>query len=117
MSCFYPCRLCGDAYHSVAGPDAEDGSARTLPSAVRKKKAVVEFDRDEDDIPILNDPSLMMARVMEPMVRQFLSIHYSESISNQKRSKSYICVCRQVLEWNEDCRGLDRAFREPRQHG
>ena len=64
------------------GPGGEDGDAGALPTTLRRKKAAVEFDRDEDDAPILNDPSQMMARVMEPMVRQFLSIYYSESISS-----------------------------------
>jgi hypothetical protein len=40
----------------------------------------VEFDRDDDDVPILDDPSQMMAQVMEPMVRQFLAIHYSKPV-------------------------------------
>ena len=51
-----------------------------LPTTQRRKKAVVEFDRDEDDAPILNDPSHMLVQTMEPMVRKFLSIYYSESV-------------------------------------
>jgi hypothetical protein len=62
------------------GPDTQAKDTRTLPTARRKKKVPVEFDREDDDTPILEDPSQMMARVMEPMVRQFLSIHYSTSI-------------------------------------
>ena len=50
-----------------------------MPTA-RKKKVPVEFERDDDNAPILNSPSQMMARAMEPMVRRFMSIHYSESV-------------------------------------
>jgi hypothetical protein len=63
----------------VVGADMQDGDEEALPSTKRKKKLLVDFDRDDNGGPILNDPSQMIARVMEPMVRQFMSIHYSES--------------------------------------
>jgi hypothetical protein len=59
--------------------DLQDGDKMALPTTKRKKKTF-EFDVDDDENPILDDPSQMMARVMEPMVRQFLSIYYSMSI-------------------------------------
>jgi hypothetical protein len=80
VSCSCHCIPYGNAYSSVTGAHAEDSDRGTLPTILRNKKAVVEFDRDENDAPVLVDPSGMMARVMEPVVRQFLSIHYSESI-------------------------------------
>ena len=43
----------------------------------------MEFELDDNDAPILEDPSQMMARDMEPIVRQYMSIHYSESFKNQ----------------------------------
>ena len=59
----------------------QDGNEEALPSTKRKKKLLVDFDRDDNGGPILEDPSQMIAQVMEPMVRQFMSIHYSESTS------------------------------------
>jgi hypothetical protein len=43
----------------------------------------VEFDLDDNDAPILNDPSQMTARDMEPVVRQYMSVHYSEYFTCQ----------------------------------
>ena len=69
--------LYADPYYLLAGPDAPDTVA--LPTTQRKKKAVVEFELDDNGVPILSDPSQLMARDMEPLVRQYMSIHYSES--------------------------------------
>jgi hypothetical protein len=66
-------------FRPFVGINVRDGNAASLPTTKRKKKQH-DFDRDDNDAPILNDPSQMMARVMEPMVRQFMSIHYSESV-------------------------------------
>lgn len=43
----------------------------------------MEFELDDNDAPILKDPSQMMAWDMEPIVRQYMSIHYSESSKGQ----------------------------------
>jgi hypothetical protein len=67
------------------GTDAQAEDAGSLLTTHRKKKKVlVEFERDDDDAPILEDPSRMMARVMEPMVRQFLTIYYGKSIEGDR---------------------------------
>jgi hypothetical protein len=91
----------------------EDGGP--LPNTKRKKK-LLEFDRDDNDVPILEDPLKMIARVMEPVVRQFLSIHYSESIYPRRRNLMYLIfiLSRHFFQWKEDCRRLDGAFRKPR---
>jgi len=73
--------LYADSHHLLAGPDAPDTVA--LPTTQRKKKAAVEFELDDNDVPILSDPSQLMARDMEPLVRQYMSIHYSESCKGE----------------------------------
>ena len=50
----------------------------SLPTTKRKTKQLVLFDQDENNLPLLDNPSQMMARVMEPMVRQFMAAHYSK---------------------------------------
>jgi hypothetical protein len=62
-----------------AGTDAQDRDGGALPNKKRKKKLLLEFDRDDNGVPMLENPSQMIARAMEPVVRQFLAIHYSES--------------------------------------
>ena len=61
----------------------------TLPTTRRKKNAV-EFELDDNDAPILNDPSQMTARDMEPLVRQYMSIHYSEYFAYQMDELFYL---------------------------
>jgi hypothetical protein len=70
-----------DSHYFLAGPDAPDTVA--LPTTQRKKKAAVEFELDDNDVPILSDPSQLMARDMEPLVRQYMSIHYSKSCKGE----------------------------------
>jgi len=69
--------LYADSYYLLADPDAPDTVA--LPTTQRKKKAAVEFELDDNGVPILSDPSQLLAWDMEPLVRQYMSIHYSES--------------------------------------
>jgi hypothetical protein len=69
------------SYYLLTGPDVPDTVA--LPTTQRKKKAAVEFKLDDNDVPILDDPSQLMARDMEPLVRQYMSIHYSESCKGE----------------------------------
>jgi len=56
----------------------------------------VEFERDDNDAPILNNPSQMMAWDMHPVVRQFMSIHYSGSIEGRRR-----CLCISYFGYTE----------------
>jgi hypothetical protein len=69
------------------GPDASDMVA--LPTA-RRKKIAVEFDLDDNDAPILSEPSQMIARDMEPVVRQYMSIHYSGYFTCQMAELFYL---------------------------
>ena len=69
--------LYADFYYLLTGPDVPDAMA--LPTMQRRKKVTVEFELDRNDAPILNDPCEMMARDMEPVVRQYMALHYSES--------------------------------------
>ena len=44
---------------------------------------MVEFELDNNDVPVLRDPSQMLAWDMEPLVRQYMSIHYSKSCKGE----------------------------------
>ena len=85
----------GSSLRFVVGTDAQVEDAGSLLTTHRKKKKVlVEFERDDDDAPVLEDPSRMMARVMEPMVRQFLTIYYGKSIEGDRPTCFIFCPFR-----------------------
>jgi hypothetical protein len=50
----------------------------SLPTTKRKTKQLMLFDQDENNLLLLDNPSKMMARVMKPLVRQFMAAHYSK---------------------------------------